>query len=416
MERAEIDMYYGNSENIISVSELNEYVKMLLDSDEVLSHVCVRGEISNFTNHFRTGHFYFSLKDSGGLVRAVMFSSRASSVKFVPENGMKVIARGRVSSFVRDGQYQLYVDDMQPDGIGALYLAFEQLKKKLGAEGLFDEARKKPLPKFPKRVGIITSATGAALRDMLNVSKRRFPSANIVIFPSLVQGAEAPLHLCTGIEFFEATGLVDVIIIGRGGGSLEDLYAFNDEMLARRIADCPIPVVSAVGHETDFTICDFVADMRAPTPSAAAELVFPDSEAILGRIDELAKRARLNVLAGIDARKKKIDALLSSRALSSPKNYIEDKRMALAYLTDKLDTLAQKGVSDKRKSYAALVGKLEALSPLSVLSRGYAIVTHTDEDGAHSIMSVSDVKEDDVFRVRLGDGQIESKVINVIPE
>ena len=262
----------------LTVTQLNEYIKGILDHDPRLTDVYLRGEISNFKNHYSTGHYYFTLKDEGGMIRAIMFRSSAVKLAFLPEDGMKVVAHGRISAFVRDGQYQIYCDSMEPDGIGALYIAYEQLKRKLEAEGLFDPSRKKPLPKIPSRVGIITSATGAAIRDMINVCGRRFPFAELVLYPSLVQGPDAPAQLIDGVRYFNEKQSVDVIIIGRGGGSIEDLWAFNNEDLAREIAASAIPVISAVGHETDFTICDFVADRRAPTPSAAAELAVPETE------------------------------------------------------------------------------------------------------------------------------------------
>lgn len=261
----------------LTVTQLNEYIKRLIDTTPQLSDVYVKGEISNFKNHYSTGHFYFTLKDEGGQLRSVMFKSFASKLRFMPEDGMKVTAHGRISSYVRDGGYQLYCDMIEPEGVGSLYVAYEQLKKKLEYEGLFDASRKKPLPKIPSKVGIITSATGAAIRDMINVCGRRFPFATLVLYPALVQGPEAPAQLISGMNYFNAAKNVDVIIIGRGGGSIEDLWAFNDENLARTVAASAIPVISAVGHETDFTICDFVADRRAPTPSAAAELAVPDT-------------------------------------------------------------------------------------------------------------------------------------------
>ena len=254
-----------------SVSELNEYIKSVFENDRTLSGVTVSGEISNFTNH-RSGHLYFSLKDADGQIRAVMFRSRAMSLKFMPESGMRVIVRGSVTVYTRDGSYQIYVSSMQPDGIGALYLAYEQMKARLALEGLFDPAHKLPIPEYPKRIGVITSPTGAAVRDIINVTGRRYPGADLYIYPALVQGAEAEESLVKAVDYFDRSGLCDVVIIGRGGGSIEDLWAFNSERLARRIYDASVPIISAVGHETDFTICDFVSDMRAPTPSAAAEI------------------------------------------------------------------------------------------------------------------------------------------------
>jgi exodeoxyribonuclease VII large subunit len=273
----------------ITVSELNDYIKNVFDSSRFLSSVTIKGEISNFTYH-RSGHLYFSLKDSDAQIKAVMFRSSASKLKFMPESGMKVIAHGAVSVYQRDGVYQLYVSSMQPDGIGALYLAYEQLKEKLMLEGLFSDEYKKLLPQMPERIGVITSPTGAAVRDIINVTGRRFPHAKLYIYPSLVQGEGAEENLVRGVDYFDKSGLVDVIIIGRGGGSIEDLWAFNSEKLARRIFAAKIPVISAVGHETDFTICDFVADMRAPTPSAAAELAVPDVRELYMRLDSCAGR------------------------------------------------------------------------------------------------------------------------------
>ena len=267
-----------------SVSELNGYIKRIIESNRTLASVTVKGEISNFTAH-RSGHFYFSLKDSEGQIKAVMFRSRAQTLRFMPESGMKVIVHGSVSVYERDGVYQLYASSIQPDGIGALYLAYEQLKEKLYKNGIFDPAHKMPLPKYPEKIGVITSPTGAAVRDIINVLKRRYPIASIYLYPSLVQGDGAEEDLIKAVDYFDRSNLCDVIIIGRGGGSIEDLWAFNSEKLAMRIFDCKIPIISAVGHETDFTICDFVADMRAPTPSAAAEISAPDIAELLLRLD-----------------------------------------------------------------------------------------------------------------------------------
>ena len=300
---------------VITVSELNEYLKLLFEYDEILRNIYIKGEISNFTNHYKTGHYYFSLKDAGGTVRAVMFRSSASKLKFLPENGMRVIVGGRVSVFPRDGQYQIYVESMEPDGVGSLYIAFEQLKAKLEKEGLFAEYRKKPLPKMPKRIGIITSPTGAAIRDMIHILGRRFPSAEVVLYPALVQGAEAPASLARGLVYFNQKADVDMIIIGRGGGSIEDLWAFNDEMLVRCVAASEIPVISAVGHETDFTLCDFAADLRAPTPSAAAELAVPDMNEVAHRLRLLEERLTLASMRRITENREHLRLLASSRTL-----------------------------------------------------------------------------------------------------
>ena len=303
---------------VLSVSQLNRYIKMNFDADENLANIFISGEISNFTNHYRTGHLYFTLKDDSAAVRAVMFNSSAKRLKFMPEDGMKVIARGRVSVYEASGQYQLYVDDMQPDGVGALNLAYEQLKEKLQKEGLFSELHKKPLPPYPEKVGVITSPTGAAVRDIINVLGRRFPYAEIVFCPVLVQGEGAHLQLTDAVNLFNSERAADVIIIGRGGGSIEDLWEFNDEGLARAVYNSEIPVISAVGHETDFTICDFVADMRAPTPSVAAELAVPDANELQYALSALKNRMFLNVSSGIADRRSRLEYLTSKGALKSP--------------------------------------------------------------------------------------------------
>lgn len=360
--------------NALSVSQLNEYLRMLLDGNPVLSSVLVRGEISNFTNHYRTGHFYFSLKDENALVKAVMFRSSASRLAFLPENGMKVILRGRVSVYPRDGQYQIYVEDIQPDGMGSLYLAYEQLRQKLAAEGLFDEERKRPLPPFPKRIGVVTSPTGAAVRDMIQVLGRRYPAAEVVLYPALVQGVGAPESLMAGLKCFYNDVPVDLIIIGRGGGSLEDLFAFNSEALARTVASSPVPVISAVGHETDFTICDFVADLRAPTPSAAAELAVPDFGEVKRAVQSLSRSLAVSVFDTLARKRGELLLVSSSEALRSPRYTIEERRMTLGRLTERLEALTERKNEAARAALATLCARLEGLSPLRVLSRGYAAV------------------------------------------
>jgi exodeoxyribonuclease VII large subunit len=293
---------------IFSVSSLNAYIKNIFENNRTLSSVTLRGEISNFTNH-RSGHLYFSLKDSEGQIRAVMFRSRAASLKFMPESGMKVIVHGSVTVYPRDGSYQIYVLSMQPDGIGALYLAYEQMKARLAEEGLFDESHKKLIPEFPRRIGVITSPTGAAVRDIINVTGRRYPMADLYLYPALVQGAAAEASLIRALDYLDSSGLCDVIIIGRGGGSIEDLWAFNSEALARRIYAASTPVISAVGHETDFTICDFVADMRAPTPSAAAEIAVPDRRELIMRLDRLDERMCSALVRSVARYRELIDSL-----------------------------------------------------------------------------------------------------------
>lgn len=384
-----------------SVTQLNEYVRMLLDGNAVLSDVWIKGEISNFTNQYRTGHMYFSVKDAGATVRVVMFRSHAARLQFEPRDGMKVLLHGRVSAYVAGGQYQFYADLMEADGLGSLYLAFEQCKARLAAEGLFAPERKKPIPSLPRRVGIITSPTGAAIRDIINVTGRRYPQGELIIFPSLVQGDQAAAYLAGGIRYFNRAANVDVIIIGRGGGSIEDLWAFNDERLAREIAASAIPVISAVGHETDFTICDFVADLRAPTPSAAAELVFPDRLALKAELEaKLAKIGTL-VLADVQAKREMLATLASSRAMRSPAAVIAEKQMRVDELWVRLQNAGQLMLERKKQGLGASVGKLEALSPLAVLQRGYAVARDARGEVATSVKAFA---PGDRITVRFADG------------
>ncbi len=396
----------------LTVTQLNEYIKGILDHDPRLTDVYLRGEISNFKNHYSTGHYYFTLKDEGGMIRAIMFRSSAVKLAFLPEDGMKVVAHGRISAFVRDGQYQIYCDSMEPDGIGALYIAYEQLKRKLEAEGLFDPSRKKPLPKIPSRVGIITSATGAAIRDMINVCGRRFPFAELVLYPSLVQGPDAPAQLIDGVRYFNEKQSVDVIIIGRGGGSIEDLWAFNNEDLAREIAASAIPVISAVGHETDFTICDFVADKRAPTPSAAAELAVPETEELKRKIDHIVVREAAVLSAMIAARREKLSYFAASRALTNPMSFIDDKKMQTAMAGERLTHLTEQILTNRKATMQSLCAKLSALNPLAVLSRGYSAVYNAS---GGVVKSIRDVHEGDTICVETGDGTIDATVSAVRP-
>lgn len=398
---------------VLTVAQLNAYIKQIIDGDRVLANVWVKGEISNFTNHYKTGHFYFTIKDPESLIRAVMFKSAAAKLKFLPENGMKVIVRGRVSAFVRDGQYQIYVEAMEPDGVGSLYIAFEQLKRKLEAEGLFSPARKRPIPKIPTRIGIITSPTGAAVRDMINITRRRFPYAKLTLFPSLVQGPDAPAQLIGGVNYFNAAHCVDVIIIGRGGGSIEDLWAFNDETLARTVAASAIPVISAVGHETDFTICDFAADVRAPTPSAAAELAVPDTAELLRKINNIVGHMELALTKNIGMRRTQLSQLAKSRALTSPQNFIDDKRMVLLSLASRMEQEMKLSLTDKRGRFASLTASLEALNPMSVISRGYSAVF---DDSGKLIKSTKQIKKGDRFKFRTTDGSVLGEAIEVAPD
>lgn len=395
---------------IMTVAQINAYVKQLLDSDTLLPNVYVRGEISNFTNHYKTGHFYFTLKDSDGVLSAVMYKREASKLKFLPESGMKVVLHGRVTGFVRGGQYQIIVDNIEPDGIGSLYIAYEQLKRRLEAEGLFSAQRKRPLPKIPTRIGVITSPDGAAVRDIINITARRFPLARIILYPSLVQGPDAAASLITGMQIFNTALRVDLIIIGRGGGSIEDLWAFNDETLARTIAASCVPVISAVGHETDYTICDFAADLRAPTPSAAAELAVPDTAELKRKIYNIIGRMELSFTKTLAADRNRLAALAKSRALTSPQNFIDDKRLTLISLSNELDGGMKLTLSRDRARFAALCASLDALNPLSVLSRGYSAVF--DEDG-RVIKSVKQLKVGDRFRLRTADGSVVGEAVEI---
>lgn len=390
----------------LSVTQLNEYLKMLLDGDRVLSSVFVRGEISNF-KLYSSGHAYFTLKDDAGQLKSVMFRSYCSRLAFLPEDGMRVIAHGRVSVYESSGQYQLYVDDLQPDGAGSLAMRFEQLKRKLAAEGLFDEARKRPLPPMPKRIGVITSPSGAAVHDIINVLGRRFPAAEMILYPSEVQGTQAPAQLIAGVEFFSMTGLVDVIILGRGGGSAEDLWAFNDEYLARAVASCSVPVISAVGHESDFTICDFVADRRAPTPSAAAEIAVPDMGEILRSLAAVRGGLQASVQKRIAQEKRILDRITQSRVFSRPEQMLDGFRIRLDEREADLNRAIEQTIGQKCQSTAALAGRLQALNPLAVLARGYATVSR---DGGTSVTSIQQIQEHDMLDIRFADGSVRATV------
>lgn len=386
---------------VLSVSQLNRYIKMNFDADENLANIFISGEISNFTNHYRTGHLYFTLKDDSAAVRAVMFNSSAKRLKFMPEDGMKVIARGRVSVYEASGQYQLYVDDMQPDGVGALNLAYEQLKEKLQKEGLFSEHNKKPLPPYPEKVGVITSPTGAAVRDIINVLGRRFPYAEIVFCPVLVQGEGAHLQLTDAVNLFNSERAADVIIIGRGGGSIEDLWEFNDEGLARAVYNSEIPVISAVGHETDFTICDFVADMRAPTPSAAAELAVPDANELQYALSALKNRMFLNVSSGIADRRSRLEYLTSKGALKSPDEMLSNRSQRLDTAFSKMLSSYENRIGGKKVEFISAATALSKLDPMSVLMRGFAFVS--DKNGKN-VYSSQALAKGDKINVRFHDG------------
>ena len=389
----------------VTVTELNSYIKGLFDNNRTLNAISVRGEISNFTYH-RSGHLYFTLKDEGAQVKAVMFRSSAASLKFMPENGMKVIVRCSVSVYVQGGAYQLYVSSMQPDGIGALYLAYEQLKSRLSAEGLFSEENKQQLPQVPTKIGVITSPTGAAVRDIINVLGRRFPLATVYLYPALVQGEGAEDNLISGIDYFDKSGLADLIIIGRGGGSIEDLWAFNGERLARRIFECRIPVISAVGHETDFTICDFVADLRAPTPSAAAELAVPDIRELLLKLDTVTDRCIAALDRTVERQNTRLSKLLDSSLLSKPGKIFELFDEKLSELYGNACTAVDKQITDAALRLVLASGKADSLSPLSVLSRGYSVIS---KNGA-ILKSVEELSIGDNLNIRLSDGSVSAEV------
>lgn len=392
---------------ILTVSQLNFYVKSILDSDPRLNYVFLCGEISNLTDHYRSGHIYLSLKDNKSVIRAVMFAGNARNLKFKPMEGMKVICRGRVTLYEATGQYQYYIEDMQPDGIGALYQAYEQLKEKLQSKGLFDESHKKPIPYCPKTIGVITSPTGAAVQDIKNILTRRFPSVNIVLCPVLVQGDNAVPQLVDAVNKLNEYDLCDTIIIGRGGGSIEDLWAFNDENLAYAIYNSHIPVISAVGHETDFTICDFVSDLRAPTPSAGAELAVPDRNEILQNLD--AQRQYLSSL--MDKRlieNNNIVSEMTTKLLSlSPDDKIAKLYNDLDFLSQKYENNSNRIFQNTANKIELLATKLESLNPVSTLKRGYSVVTNNDK----TVTSVKDVKNGDTLAINVTDGKIISKVI-----
>lgn len=412
---------------VFTVAQINEYIKYLIEDSPVLDSVYIVGEISNLTAYHTSGHMYFSLKDEGGVLRAVMFKSSAQRLKFRPENGMRVIVHGRMTVYAPSGQYQISCDTMEPDGFGALAAAYEQLKAKLAAEGLFDEERKKPIPPFPAAVGVITSPTGAAVRDIINILSRRSPMTKMVLFPTLVQGDGAPKQLASGIRYFNKYRSVDVIIIGRGGGSLEELWAFNDETLARTIADSALPVISAVGHETDFTICDFVSDLRAPTPSAAAELAVPDTAELSHKLRLYRDALDTHMLSKLKTDRLTLQSLSEKRVIQSPDSFLQNRRMDIDALTARLALSAERRirtahavldpasaalhhaikttVADAGTAFLASAAKLEALNPLSVLTRGYSAVF--DRDGK-AVRSAAEITVGDTLHLRLSDGCVDA--------
>lgn len=392
-----------------TVSGLNQYIKSVMDRDEFLNGLFVRGELSNY-KCYPSGHHYFSLKDREGAVRCVMFRREAMGLKFRPENGMKVVAFGRVTVFPRDGQYQLYCSDLIPDGVGDLSMAFEQLKNKLAEEGLFALERKRPIPAYPHKIALITSPAGAAIRDMLRILKARWPLADVVLLPASVQGAEAPGEICRAFSLVRYCDGVDLVITGRGGGSMEDLWCFNDETVARAIAACPVPVISAVGHEPDVTIADFVADLRAATPSNGAELATPDIEELNLRLNAAGQRMGNAVARRVQREREHLSRLAKSRVLRDPMAAISDKRLLLDFQRDKLTAALKERLSGERARLGTLAASLDALSPLKVLGRGYAIPR--GEDGA-ILRSVRDVTVGAPLQLRMTDGGVFCRVEGV---
>ena len=387
-------------QHIFSVSEANQLVKLLLDDEPMLQKILVRGELSNY-KMYPSGHHYFSLKDSEGALRCVMFRGSASHLRFRPENGMKVIAQGRISVFPRDGAYQLYCDALTPEGVGDLAVAFEQLKAKLHAEGLFDPAHKKPLPACPERIAIVTSSAGAAVHDMIRILRRRYPLAKVILLPVRVQGAEAPPEIAGAIRYADKWKIGDVLITGRGGGSMEDLWAFNDEQVARAIYECETPVISAVGHEPDVTIADFVADARASTPSNAAEIAVPDQTELRRALRGAAERLIQGESQKLETLRRRLEALADSRVLSDQLAYVQDRRMELLHLQQRLGDLAGGDLARRRQRFSALAAAMDAMSPLKVLGRGYAMA----QSGTGEILkSYRDVKPGDSVSVTLGEG------------
>lgn len=387
---------------IATVSQLNGFIKKTFEANPVFSDIWIKGEISNFKKHY-SGHLYLTLKDEGGVLKAVMFKSSTFSLNFTPSDGMKVMARGRVSVYEASGAYQLYITEMIPDGVGELYIAYEKLKKKLEAEGLFDEEHKKPITKFPSAVGVVTASTGAAVRDIINVMTRRFPYAEIIIYPAQVQGAGAAQSICEGIEYFNKTKICDTLIVGRGGGSIEDLWAFNEEMVAYAIYNSEIPVISAVGHEVDFTIADFVADLRAPTPSAAAEVAVPSQIELINKIIDCEYNLKTLLVSNLKNKKLKLESV----KLLSPKDIIENHFLRVDGATKDIINAMKQILSENKEQFAGLIGKLDALSPLKVMQRGFAMPVDEENKVIKSVKELDKKKE---FVLRLADGKRECMI------
>lgn len=395
------------SYDVLSVSALNRYIKSTFDSNEILKSIYIKGEISNFRLHTQSGHCYFSLKDEKSSIKAIVFRNVASRLRFNPENDMSVIARGRVTVYEATGEYSLYVDDMQPDGAGALAIAFEQLKKKLEAKGIFAQEHKKPIPKFPERVGVVTTESGAAFQDIINVISRRYPLTEIIISPTLVQGAGAAEQIAASIKLFNEKKSADVLIVGRGGGSAEDLWCFNEEIVAMAVYESEIPIISAVGHETDFSICDFASDLRAPTPSAAAELAVPDIRDIYNTVNSLNILGNIAIDQHITNLENKLSILSQKLETQNPTNYINNLSYRCDTAFTKLENFYEKFLTEKQNILSLLAARLDASSPIKILSKGYALVTKKGE----TVKSVSSLATKDKIDVRLNDGTVECEVL-----
>ncbi len=396
----------------ITVSQLNRYLKSVLEADLNLKNIWVQGEISNLTMH-GSGHIYLRLKDEEGIVSAVMFRSSAAKLKFRPENGMKILANGSISLFEKSGAYQLYITEMKQDGAGDLYIALEQLKKQLAEAGIFAESHKKPIPAIPEKIGVITSPSGAAVRDIIQITGRRFPLAEVVVYPAIVQGDQAPASLICGIDYFEQFERVDVIIIGRGGGSIEDLWGFNSADLALAIYNCETPIVSAVGHETDFTICDFAADMRAPTPSGAAELVVPDMQDLLRRLEQDRKRLQSALNALVRHKRELLERYANAHIMRDPRAFTDRPFMMLDHLNERLNNRISRITVEHRSYLLTQIAKLDALSPLKVLQRGYSIAQTV---GGEAIKDIDQIKIDDHILLKFGNGGAACRVEELIEE
>lgn len=397
------------AQQVLSITQLNEYIRGKLDSDVLLNGVAVRGEISNY-KVYPSGHHYFTLKDENAALKCVMFRGNATRLRFRPDNGVKVIAMGKVSVYPRDGSYQLYCTAMAMDGIGDLYAAFEQLKAKLAAQGLFDPAHKKPIPKYPGTIGIITSSAGAAIHDMLRILRKRYPLTQVRLLPVRVQGVEAPGEIAAAIRYANYHKLADLLIVGRGGGSIEDLWAFNDERVAYAIYESKIPVISAVGHEPDVTISDFVADLRAATPSNAAELAVQDRQALEQNLDSMSAAMATALNRQLKSARQHLDVLSKSPALQSPMGYLQQRQKSLQLLQNRLVAAQNQCIHHSSQRYIALTAKLDAMSPLKVLTRGYAMAQKVDGE---VVRSVTQVQQGDVIDISFSDGKLSATVTDV---